>query len=128
MARGDFFQSMIILSDLLDNAVRYTPDGGTIRLSIDNLGSHVLFSVADSGIGLRPEVMDQVGTAFWRDESQPLVRESTGTGLSLFLAKQMLALQGGELIFSGQADLGSTFSFTLATPTPDTDALGSKSA
>jgi signal transduction histidine kinase len=115
VARGDFYQSMIVLTELLDNAIRYTPQGGTIRLSVDNLGSHVLFSVADSGIGLRPEDLDKVGKPFWRGDYQPLVRQYTGTGLSLFLAQQLLALQGGELIFSGEADLGSTFSFTLGT-------------
>ncbi len=53
LARGDFYQSLIILTDLLDNAMRYTPPGGQIKLSVDNLGTHVLLSVADNGIGLK---------------------------------------------------------------------------
>ncbi|HLV37684.1 MAG TPA: HAMP domain-containing sensor histidine kinase [Spirillospora sp.] len=116
MARGDFYQSLLILTDLLDNAVHYTPEGGQIRLSVEGLGTHVLFSVADTGIGLRPEDMAYVGTPFWRGEYHPLVRQHAGTGLSLFLARRMLAAQNGELIFSGEPDVGSTFSFTLLAP------------
>jgi signal transduction histidine kinase len=57
--------------------------------------------------------MQHIGQPFWRGDYHPLVRQHNGTGLSLFLIKQMLALQGGEFIFSGEPDLGSTFSFTL---------------
>ncbi len=116
LARGDFYQSLLVLSDLLDNAVRYTPQGGQIRLSVDSLGTHVLFSVADNGIGLRPEDMELVSTPFWRGEYHPLVRQNAGTGLSLFVARHVLAMQSGELIFSGEPGVGSTFSFTLLTP------------
>lgn len=116
MVQGDFYQSLLVLTDLLDNAIRYTPPGGTIRLSVDSLGTHVLFSVADNGIGLRPEDMDTVGQPFWRGEHHPLVRQHPGTGLSLFLARRLLALQGGELIFSGEAGVGSTFSLMLTAP------------
>lgn len=116
LAHGDFYHSLIVLTDLLDNALRYTPSGGQIRMSVDNLGSHVLFSVADNGIGLSPDDAEHVGRPFWRGDHQRLVRQHTGTGLRLYLAKQILALQGGELIFSGEPGLGSTFSFTLRAP------------
>jgi signal transduction histidine kinase len=113
---GDFYQSLIILSDLLDNAVRYTPEGGQIRLSVDNLGTHVLFSVADNGIGLTEDDLAHLGQPFWRAQHQKLVRQHPGTGLRLYLARHMLALQQGELIFSGAPGVGSTFSFTLLVP------------
>lgn len=116
MAMGDFYQSLIVLTDLLDNAVRYTPLGGQIRLSVDNLGTHVLFSVADNGIGLTEEDLKHVGKPFWRGEHHRLVRQHPGTGLRLYLARRILALQQGELIFSGEPDVGSTFSFTLMIP------------
>jgi signal transduction histidine kinase len=117
MAHGDFYQSLIVLTHILDNAVRYTPPGGQIRLSVDNLGTHVLFNVADNGIGLTAEDMQHVGQPFWRGEHHKLVRQQPGTGLTLFLVRRILALQRGELIFSGEPDLGSTFSFTLMIPT-----------
>lgn len=116
VAQGDFYRSLVVLTDLLDNAIRYTPQNGEIRLSVDSLGSHVLFSVADNGIGLRPEDMADVGKPFWRGEYHPLVRQHPGTGLSLFLARRVLALQHGDLIFSGESGVGGTFSFTLLSP------------
>ncbi|MBL8164812.1 MAG: HAMP domain-containing histidine kinase [Anaerolineae bacterium] len=116
LARGDFYQALTVLTDMLDNAMRYTPPGGQIRMSVDNLGTHVLFNVVDTGVGLTPEDLDHVGQPFWRGTHQRLVRAHNGTGLRLYIAKQILALQDGEMIFSGEPNLGSTFSFTLRTP------------
>ena len=116
LARGDFYQSLIVLADMLDNAVRYTPPGGQIRMSVDNLGTHVLFSIVDNGIGLTHDDLEKVGRPFWRGDHHRLVRQHNGTGLRLYLARQVLALQEGEMIFSGEPGLGSTFSFTLRTP------------
>lgn len=116
LARGDFYQSLIVLTDLLDNALRYTPPGGQIKMTADNLGTHVLFSVADNGIGLTADDLEHVGKAFWRGDHNRLVRAHPGTGLRLYLARHVLALQDGELIFSGEPDVGSTFSFTLPIP------------
>ncbi len=116
LARGDFYQSLIILTDLLDNATRYTSAGGQIRMSVDNLGTHVLFSVADNGIGLADDDLSHIGRPFWRGEHYRPVRAHNGAGLRLYLARRVLALQEGELIFSGQLGLGSTFSFTLPVP------------
>lgn len=110
---GDYAAALAILTDLLDNAIRYTPAGGTITLSADSLGTHVLFTVNDTGIGLSPEDTAQVGQPFWRAVHQPLVRAHSGTGLRLFIARLLLSAIGGELIFSGDPGLGSSFSFTL---------------
>lgn len=116
VVRGDFYQSLVVMSDLLDNAMRYTTPGGQIKMSVDNLGTHALFSVVDNGIGLEPDDLEKVGQPFWRGAKHRLVRQHNGTGLRLFLAKQILALQDGELIFSGEPGRGSTFSFTLPLP------------
>lgn len=116
LAQGDFYHSLIVLTDLLDNAMRYTPPNGQIRMSVDNLGTHVLFSVTDNGIGLTPDDLKNVGRPFWRGDHEKLVRQHPGTGLRLYIDKQILALQGGELIFSGEPGLGSTFSFALRAP------------
>lgn len=112
-ARADFEQSLAILIDLLDNAIRYTPSTATISMTIDHLGSHILISVVDTGIGLSPTDLANVGKPYWRATHQPVVRENPGSGLRLYLAGQIARLQGGELIFSGELDKGSTFSFTL---------------
>ncbi|MCC6616936.1 MAG: HAMP domain-containing histidine kinase [Anaerolineae bacterium] len=112
-ARADFDQSLAILVDLIDNAIRYTPEADSIGITLDNLGSHVLISVVDTGIGLSQADLTHVGTPFWRALHQPVVQENPGSGLRLHLAQQILHLQDGELIFSGELNKGSTFSFTL---------------
>jgi signal transduction histidine kinase len=112
-AEGDYQRVLTILTDMLNNAIHYSPQGSSIEVSVEDLGSHVLFSVADSGIGLSEDDLLFVGKPFWRAQHQDLVRQQPGTGLRLFISRQMLALQGGELIFSGEEGVGSTFSFTL---------------
>lgn len=104
---------LTILLDLLDNSIRYTTRNGIIRMNAISLGTHVLFTVEDDGIGLSEADMTHVATPFWRALHQPLVRGSAGSGLRLYLAKQILALQGGELVFSGEPGEGSSFSMTL---------------
>jgi signal transduction histidine kinase len=115
-AIGDYQSLLVILLDMIDNATRYTPRGGHIRLKAENVGTHILFSVEDNGIGLRPQDEPNIGQPFWRAMDQPLVRQHPGTGLSLYLAAQVLALQDGQLVFSGEPDMGSTFSFMLPAP------------
>ncbi len=112
-AEGDYQRVLTILTDMLDNATHYSPPGSSIELSVEDLGSHVLFSVADNGIGLSEDDLLRVSAPFWRAQHQDLVRQQPGTGLRLYLSRAMLSLQGGELIFSGEEGVGSTFSFTL---------------
>ncbi|GEM_PF-5725314 len=113
--RADYRRTLAILVDLMDNAVRYTPEGGASRIAVDNLGGYVLFTVADNGIGLNEQEMAYLGQPFWRGLHQPLVRAHRGTGLRLYLARRVLAMQDGELFFSGESGRGSTFSFTVPT-------------
>ncbi len=111
--RADYRRTLAILVDLMDNAVRYTPEGGTSRIAVDHLGGCVLFTVADNGIGLSDADMAYIGQPFWRALHQPLVRAHRGTGLRLYLARRVLEMQGGALFFSGEPNAGSTFSFTV---------------
>jgi signal transduction histidine kinase len=111
--RADYQRTLAILVDLMDNAVRYTPEGGSSRIAVDNLGGYVLFTVADNGIGLSDADMQYIGQPFWRALHQPLVRAHRGTGLRLYLARRVLEMQGGALFFSGEPNAGSTFSFTV---------------
>ncbi|PJF27598.1 MAG: hypothetical protein CUN53_03415 [Phototrophicales bacterium] len=111
--RADYQRTLAILVDLMDNAVRYTAEGGTSRIAVDNLGGYVLFTVADNGIGLSEADMQYIGQPFWRGLHQPLVRAHRGTGLRLYLARRVLEMQGGALFFSGEPNAGSTFSFTV---------------
>jgi signal transduction histidine kinase len=113
LLRADYQRTLAILIDLMDNAVRYTPEGGSSRIAVDNLGRYVLFTVSDSGIGLSDADMRYIGQPFWRALHQPLVRAHRGTGLRLYLARRVLEMQGGALFFSGEPNVGSSFSFTV---------------
>lgn len=110
---ADGERAYTVLCDMLDNAIRYTPNGGTIRMSADTLGDQTLFTVTDSGIGLSESDLDQIGTPFWRAMHQPLVSKQPAAGLRMFIAKRVLLLMGGELFISGEPGEGSSFSFTL---------------
>ncbi|MEP7294410.1 MAG: HAMP domain-containing sensor histidine kinase [Chloroflexota bacterium] len=112
--RGDYKHVQAILSDLVDNAIRYTPFGGIIRVTAETLGTHVLFTVSDNGIGLSDDDTTQIGKPFWRAARQPLVRQHPGTGLRLYIARQVLQMHGSDLILSGEPGVGSSFSFLLA--------------
>ncbi|NDJ60218.1 MAG: HAMP domain-containing histidine kinase, partial [Chloroflexi bacterium] len=117
LIRADYDRTVTIINDLVDNAIRYTPRDGASRLTVDNVGTHVVFSVADNGIGLTPEDLEYIGQPFWRSQHRELVRRLRGTGLRLFLARQVLELQNGALFFSGEEHVGSTFSVALPVAT-----------
>jgi hypothetical protein len=110
---ADGERAYTVLCDMLDNAIRYTPNGGTIRMSADTLGDQMLFTVTDSGIGMSESDLDQIGAPFWRAMHQPLVSKQPAAGLRMFIAKRVLLLMGGELFISGEPGEGSSFSFTL---------------
>ncbi|MDL1900791.1 sensor histidine kinase [Anaerolineae bacterium CFX9] len=110
---GDYVTAQMILGDLVDNALRYSPVNSTTRITAETLGTHVLFTVADAGVGLNEKDLAHIGEPFWRGTHQPLVRQHEGTGLRLFLARTLLSRMNGELFFSGEPGLGSSFSFTL---------------
>ncbi len=110
---GDYRLIASILSDLVDNAIHYTPFGGMIRITAETLGTQVLFSVADNGIGMSSEDLEYVGQPYWRALHQPLVRQHPGTGLRLFRARLILNLHESDLFYSGDPGMGSTFSFAL---------------
>ncbi|MBL8145294.1 MAG: hypothetical protein JNL34_02825 [Anaerolineae bacterium] len=111
LADGDLSQE--ILDTLVDNAVRYTDYGGKVTVAAETLGTDVLFTVTDTGIGFEPDEADRIGTPFFRAHHQALVQGQPGAGLRLFIARQLLDVQGGELFFSSEAGLGASFSFTL---------------
>jgi signal transduction histidine kinase len=80
--------------NLLDNALKFTPDGGSVRLAASRAGGVVAITVADDGPGLPPEDRVRVGERFFRADS---ARSTPGSGLGLSLVRAVAALHGGEL-------------------------------
>ena len=103
-----------VISILLDNAHRYTPTGGKIRLYAQPVDEFVLIGVEDNGLGISQEERGKVFSQFFRSED-PLVREMPGWGLGLALLKSIVEHQGGRVGFESQIGVGSNFWFTLPT-------------
>lgn len=103
------------LHNLLGNAVKYTPDGGTVTLSVSESadGRFMAFSITDNGIGISPDDKARLFNRFARG-SDPRVAKITGTGLGLALSREIARLHGGDITVESQLDKGSTF--TLSVP------------
>lgn len=102
-----------ILTNLLENAIKYTPDGGTVAVGARPIGvNHVEFFVRDSGMGIPPEDLARLFERFYRvDKARS--RALGGTGLGLAIVKHLTRAQGGEVRVESRVDKGSTFYFTL---------------
>ena len=111
---GDPERVRQIVENLVENAYRYTPEGGHVWVRAHVEGDKVQVDVQDTGIGIPPEEQPRVFERFYRGEN-PLVMASAGTGLGLSIVKTLVEMHGGEiwLTSTGEPGEGSTFSFTL---------------
>lgn len=108
-ARSELLSAM---SNLVSNAVRYTPAGGTVRVHWTRSPEGATFSVTDTGPGIAPEHLPRLSERFYRvDRSRS--RETGGTGLGLAIAKHVVQRHGGELRIESQVGKGSTFMLTF---------------
>jgi signal transduction histidine kinase len=101
-----------VLVNLLDNALRYTPAGGSISLSAQRIQEGVAIIVKDTGPGIPPEDLSHLFERFYRgDKSRQ--REEGGTGLGLAIAKSLVESQGGQIRVESQLGEGATFIIEL---------------
>lgn len=102
----------VALSNLLENAFNYTPPGGLIKIEYAKKGIFLEFSISDNGIGIPAIQQPRIFTKFFRAENA--VRMQTeGSGLGLFITKNIVKRHGGDIRFSSKENEGSTFTFTL---------------
>jgi len=111
--RGRFRQ---ILYNLISNAIKYTPDGGSIRIGLTQSGGEIRIAVADSGVGIAPEDHELVFEEF-RQVGDPSERQS-GSGLGLAVTKRLAEAHQGRIDLTSARGQGSTFTLVL----PDTTA------
>ena len=100
------------LANLVDNAIKYTPEGGSVRLGAERRGDRMLLRVTDTGIGVPPEDLGRIFERFYRvDKSRS--REMGGTGLGLSIVKHIAQLHGGDVAVESSPGRGSVFTITL---------------
>ncbi len=104
-----------VLGNLVANAIKFTPNGGTIAIEGVPLESEVRFSVTDSGPGIPEEARAHVFERYWRGEERDYTK---GVGLGLFIAKDIIASHGGKIWVESTVGRGSTFYFTLPLAPP----------
>jgi PAS domain S-box-containing protein len=110
--RGDADKITQILTNLVNNAVKYTPSGGWLKVTLEQSGANVTTCVSDSGIGISPDDQKKLFQKFFRADNSS-TREAGGTGLGLAIVKTMIELLGGAIWVESEPGKGSKFYFTL---------------
>ncbi|MGX7092037.1 cell wall metabolism sensor histidine kinase WalK [Hutsoniella sourekii] len=101
-----------VIDNLLNNALKYSPDGGTIRVRIVDNHKSVVFSVEDEGLGISQSDLEHLFERFYRvDKARS--REQGGSGLGLAITKEVIELHGGRIWVDSVEGEGSTFSFEI---------------
>jgi signal transduction histidine kinase len=101
-----------VLINLLTNAYKFTPEGGTITVDATAAAEHVSIAVRDTGIGIAPEHAKVIFEPFRRVETG-YARSQSGTGLGLALSRRLVELMGGTLTLESAPEAGSTFTVSL---------------
>jgi two-component system phosphate regulon sensor histidine kinase PhoR len=107
---ADADRARLVLTNLVHNAVKFTPPGGRITVEAQPGAGHVVFSVQDTGVGIPAGVLPRIFERFYKADR---VRSGGGTGLGLAIAKHIVQGHGGRIWAESQEGRGSTFYFTL---------------
>ena len=103
-----------IISNLLANALQYTPEGGRVLISASAAGNELLISVRDSGIGIPAEHLAHIFDRFYRVDKSRSRQAGGGSGIGLTIARHLVEAQGGKIRVESQGEgSGSTFTFSL---------------
>ena len=112
LVTGDRGRLEQVMMNILGNAIKYTPDGGNIRVTATSDSDYIYLDVADNGIGIPVADRDRIFERFYRvDKARS--RESGGTGLGLSIAKEIVEKHGGKLSVVPKEEPGTTIRLTL---------------
>ena len=101
-----------VVMNFLDNALYYTPDGGTVKVALTADATSIRYTVTDTGMGVSKEDQKNLFTKFYRGQNARKMRPD-GTGLGLYMARKVIAAQGGALLFNSIEGEGSMFGFSI---------------
>ena len=104
--RSDGELLSLVWNNLISNAVKFTPEGGTIGVSLKTGGNHVIVSVSDTGCGIKPEVGKHIFEKFYQGDTS---HATQGNGLGLALVKRVVDIFSGEISVQSVCGQGSTF-------------------
>lgn len=112
LVKGDKNRLNTAIANYLDNAIKYTPNGGSIEVSLHKDKYTLWFAIKDTGIGISPESTSSLFTKFFRDKRAKAVH-TEGTGAGLFIVKNIIEKHGGKVGYEPVKSGGSMFYFTL---------------
>jgi PAS domain S-box-containing protein len=101
-----------VLVNLVENAIKYSPDGGRVEVGVKTREDFVRFHVRDEGLGVPPNEQERIFEKFYRADPQ-MTRGVGGTGLGLYICKELIGRMGGRIWVESNGDKGSTFVFEL---------------
>ncbi len=110
--RADFYKLKEVITNLVDNATKYTIKRGEITVSHEIEDDHLITNIKDQGIGISEENTKKLFTKFFRVKTRE-TQDIEGTGLGLFICKEIVERMGGRIWAKSQLEKGSTFSFSL---------------
>lgn len=110
MANTELMEQVLV--NLVDNAVKYTPEGGTIRVRLYDQGSNLHLEVEDTGVGIPSDALHRIFERFYRVD-RARSRQMSGTGLGLSIVKHVVEIHGGRVWAESEVGRGSTFHVVL---------------
>lgn len=110
IVRGDLHRLQRVVANLIDNALKYMPEGGRVKIDLVDGRDQVELSVKDTGVGMSPEECARIFERFYRCDRS---RSQAGNGLGLSLALAFLRAQGGDITVTSKMDEGSCFTAVL---------------
>ncbi len=109
----DYYRLLQVLTNLVTNAYKYTPEGGTITIIVKQINDRIQFSVQDTGIGLSEDNIKMLGSKFWRAEDR-FTRSQPGTGLGFSITENLVQQMGSQVTIESTVGEGSKFTFDVA--------------
>jgi signal transduction histidine kinase len=112
MVKADRARIDAVVLNLIDNAIKYSPKGGLVQVAVTLARNRAFVSVRDDGIGIAPDQAPRLFSRFARLD-HPSTRTVGGTGLGLYLGREIARRHGGDLEFDSEAGPGTRFTLSL---------------